>query len=110
MYSTHADHEQDSLEEVTVAKKEMINHQEELQATLSVAEEIRKLQQEINKVAVENVKFPTWKKNRSVARQVISKDTKEDTITNKQQETLVDEIHTEEEPTVHQEEPKTFPL
>ena len=62
--STDTDIIEDSLEEEVAAKEEVINHQEEIcdeMTTLSVAEEIRKLQKEINKVAGENVQFPAWK-------------------------------------------------
>ena len=63
--STGTDQLQDSLEEVTVAGKK--SYQEEIKAevpALSVAEEIRKIQQEINKVGVENGKYLARKQQR----------------------------------------------
>ena len=86
--STDADIIEDSLEEEEAAKEEVINHQEEIcdeMTTLSVAEEIRKLQKEINKVAGENVQFPAWKQQRAGARQ------------NKENKEMIKEIKSKDE-------------
>ena len=87
--STETDQLQDSLEEDTEATREVSDDRKHVQAdspeimTHSVSEEIKRLQQEINKVAVENVKFPTWKQQRTGAKQTGEsqgnmKDTKKD--------------------------------
>ena len=64
---------QDSLEENTVA--DMSGDQKQVEEDLpeiithSVSEEIKRFQEEINKVAKENVKYPTWKQQRRGAKQ-----------------------------------------
>ena len=92
--STDTDIIEDSLEEEEVVKKEVINNKEEIcdeMTTLSVAEEIKKLQKEINKVAVQNVQFPAWKQQRSVAKQ--NKENKDITIKDDNINEYLDEKH-----------------
>jgi len=87
--SVETDQLQDSLEESKVTEKEKVDvsvtveddHSEV--PALSVSEEIKKLQQEIAKVTVENVKYPSWKRQRIEAWQARNckeseKDTKRD--------------------------------
>merc|ERR1711892_207509 len=53
----------DSLEEFTMLDSGISEVSSEVSA-VSVSEEIKRFQQEINKVVVENVKYPTWKQQK----------------------------------------------
>ena len=73
--SAETDPLQDSLEENTVAAREVSADSKQVEEdssdimTHSVSEEIKRFQGEINKVAVENVKYPTWKQQITGAKQ-----------------------------------------
>ena len=73
--SAETDQRQDSLEENTVATRKVSADSKQVKEdspeimTHSVSEEIKRIQGEINKVAVENVKYPTWKQHRTGAKQ-----------------------------------------
>jgi hypothetical protein len=73
--SAETDQLQDSLEEKTLATRELSDVSKQVEEdspeimTHSVSEEIKRFQGEINKVAVENVKYLTWKQQRTGAKQ-----------------------------------------
>ena len=61
--SSSEEHLQDSLEEIAMMDSGISEVSSDV-STVSVSEEIRRCQQEINAVAVENVKYPSWKQQR----------------------------------------------
>ena len=54
---------EDSLDEIAMMDSGISEVSSEV-STVSVSEEIKRFQQEINAVAVENVKYPSWKQQR----------------------------------------------
>jgi hypothetical protein len=61
--SSSEDQLEDSLDEIAMMDSGISEVSSEV-STVSVSEEIRRFQQEINAVAVENVKYPSWKQQR----------------------------------------------